>query len=186
VGFNPQGLLQGLYRLEVPEQQGRFNPLLVAGAMIGAVGGSVMNLVYPYFLDAKGWKGPQYRRVYLGSHAWLRWKAGAGPIEMDYRFHPMYRFIVVWSLLPPLVWTLPGMPDFVTLTLVVNSGQVVLLPLLAGGLWWITASARFIGEEHRNRWWENALLGVLFVLALYGAVNAFRSIAGFLAEAPGH
>ena len=33
--------------------------------MIGAVGGSLMNLVYPYFLDAKGWRGPQYRRVQL-------------------------------------------------------------------------------------------------------------------------
>jgi Mn2+/Fe2+ NRAMP family transporter len=260
VGFNPWGLLQGLYRLEMPEQQGHFNPLLVAGAMIGAVGGSLMNLAYPYFLDEKGWRGPQYRRVqfydlllavtimivlnlavwtlgaellypntpirqlddlprllsgvlgeggrvlfylgifaaiytsvighaaglaYLGSHAWLRWKAGTGPIEIDYRLHPMYKVIVVWSLGPPLVWALPGMPDFVTLTLVVNSGHVVLLPLLAGGLWWITASARFIGEEHRNRWWENVLLAVLFVLALYGAVNAFRSISGFLA-APGH
>ena len=33
--------------------------------MIGAVGGSLMNLVYPYFLEAKGWRGPQYRRVQL-------------------------------------------------------------------------------------------------------------------------
>ena len=32
-----------------------------------------------------------------------------------------------------MVWTLPGMPDFVTLTLVANSAQVVLMPLLA--LW---------------------------------------------------
>ena len=31
--------------------------------MIGAVGGSLMNLAYPYFLEAKGWRGPQYRRV---------------------------------------------------------------------------------------------------------------------------
>ena len=33
------------------------------------------------------------------------------------------------------------MPDFVALTLAANSAQVVLLPMLAGGLWWITASA---------------------------------------------
>ena len=47
----------------MPGQQGRFNPLLVAVAMIGAVGGSLMNLAYPYFLEAKGWRGPQYRKV---------------------------------------------------------------------------------------------------------------------------
>jgi Mn2+/Fe2+ NRAMP family transporter len=257
VGVNPTGVLKGLYRLEMPEQQGHFNPLLVAGAMIGAVGGSLMNLVYPYFLDAKGWRGPQYRRVQfydlllavtmmivlnlavwtlgaellypdtpirklddlprllsgvlgekgrilfylgifaaiytsvighaaglaaLGSHAWLRFQAGTGPIEADYHHHPMYRFLVVWSLLPPLVWTLPGLADFVTLTLVVNSGQVLLLPLLAGGLWWITASPRYIGEEHRTRFWENALMAVMFALALYGAVNSFRSIYAFLAR----
>ena len=47
----------------MPDATGRFNPLLVGAAMIGAVGGSIMNLAYPYFLDAKGWRGPQYRRV---------------------------------------------------------------------------------------------------------------------------
>ena len=25
----------------------------------------MMNLVYPYFLDSKGWRGPQYRRVQM-------------------------------------------------------------------------------------------------------------------------
>ena len=255
VGFNPLGVLQGMYRLEMPDQAGKFNPLLVAVAMIGAIGGSLMNLVYPYFLEAKGWRGPQYRRVqfydfllavtammllnlaiwtlgaellypdkqikalddlprllstvlgeggrwlfylgifsaiytsilghaaglaFLGSHAWLRWQAGSGPITTDYRQHALYRWIVVWCLVSPLVWTIPGMPDFVTLTLVANSGQVVLLPLLAGGLWWITASERYIGLEHRNRWWENAVMALLFALAIYGAIGSVRSIAGFV------
>ena len=64
------------------------------------------------------------------------------------------------------------MPGFVALTLAANSAQVVLLPLLAGGLWWITASARLIGREHRNRWWENVLMGTLFALAIYFAFRA--------------
>ncbi len=254
VGFNLLGLLQGLYRIQMPGQHGKFNPLLVAVAMVGAVGGSIMNLAYPYFLEAKGWRGPQYRRVqfydfllavtvmvllnlavwtlgaellfpdkhikelddlprllsallgeggrwlfylgvfaaiytsllgvaaglaYLGSHAWLRWKAGTGPIKEDYRNHPLYRWIAVWSLVSPMVWVIPGMPDFVTLTLVANSAQVVLLPLLAGGLWWITASARYIGKEYRNRWWENVVMALLFALAIYGAINSVRSIIQF-------
>jgi Mn2+/Fe2+ NRAMP family transporter len=223
--------------------------------MIGAVGGSLMNLAYPYFLEAKGWRGPQYRRVqfydfllaivamialnlavwtlgaellypdkqiktlddlpsllsallgpgggalfylgifaavytsvlghaaglaFMGSHAYLRWKAGTGPIQTDYRQSPLYRWIAVWCLVSPLVWTIPGMPDFVTLTLIANSAQVVLLPLLAGGVWRLTSSARFIGEQHRNRWWENVLMGLLFVLVVYGAINSIRSIAQFL------
>jgi Mn2+/Fe2+ NRAMP family transporter len=246
VGFNAGDVLAGLYRFEMPGQHGNFNPILVAMAMIGAVGGSFMNLVYPYFLEEKGWRGPQYRRVQvydlllgvivmiflnlavwvlgaellypdkhiadlddlpnllstvlgpggrilfylgvfsavftsvvghaaglaaLGSHAWLRWRTGA-LVTTDYRRHPMYRRIAIWCLVSPLIWTIPGMPDFVTLTLAANSGQVVLLPLLAGGVWCITANSRFIGAKYRNRWWENAVMAILFILAIYGAYHA--------------
>jgi Mn2+/Fe2+ NRAMP family transporter len=257
VGCDVSGLIRGLTRLEMPEQRGRFNPLLIAVAMIGAVGGSLMNMAYPYFLEAKGWRGPQYRRVqfydfllavimmivlnlavwtlgaellypdkeirtledlpnllstvlgkgggvlfylgvfaaiytsvlghaaglaYLGSHAWLRWRAGTGPIKTDYRRHSLYRWIVAWCLITPLIWTIPGMPDFITLTLVANSAQVVLLPLLAGGLWWITGSARYIGLQYRNRWWENLVMALLFALALYGAYNSVLSIVQFIRD----
>lgn len=75
------------------------------------------------------------------------------------------------------------MPDFVTLTLVANSAQVVLVPLLAGGVWWITASPRCIGAEHCTRPWENAVMAVLFVLALYGAFSSVRSIVQFFRPA---
>jgi Mn2+/Fe2+ NRAMP family transporter len=256
VGFDPAEVMKGLVRVALPEQRGHFNPLLVAGAMIGAVGGSLMNLVYPYFLEAKGWRGAQYLKVqrydfllgivvmvllnlavwtlgaellfpdkqiktlddlpnllsttlgesgrvlfyagifaaiytsiighaaglaYLGSHALLRARTPAGePIRADYKRYPMYRWIVVVCLVTPMIWTLPGMPDFVTLTLIANSAQVVLLPLLAGGLWWITASSRFIGAAHRTRPWENVVMAVLFVLAVYGAYSSGKSIVQFL------
>jgi hypothetical protein len=112
----------------------------------------------------------------LGTHAWLRWRAGSGPIASDYRHHPCYRWIAFSCLVTPLVWTLPGMPGFVALTLAANSAQVILLPLLAGGLWCITASARLIGPEHRNRWWENLVMGALFVLATYFAFRALVTL----------
>jgi hypothetical protein len=240
----------------MPGRHGPFDPLLVALAMIGAVGGSLMNLAYPYFLEAKGWRGPQYRRVAhydfliavvamivlnlsvwmlgaellhpdrhietlddlprllsavlgeggrvlfylgifaalytsilghaaglaaLGSHAWLRYRSGPGPLASDYRRHPVQRGLVVWSLVSALVWTLPGMPDFVTLTLVANSAQVVLLPLLALGLVRITASARFIGAAYRNRPHENLVMALLVALALYGAVGSLRTLLRQLA-----
>ena len=258
VGVDVAGVAQGLVRLEMPGQHGRFHPVTVALAMIGAVGGSLMNLVYPYFLHAKGWRGPQYLKVQrydlllgivvivllntavwtlgaellypdkhiqtlddlprllstvlgesgrllfyagifaaiytsivghaaglasLGSHAWLRTIRGprSGAIdERDYRGHPMYRAIVLVCLVTPLVWTMPGMPDFVTLTLVSNSAQVVLLPLVAGGLWWIAASPRFIGETYRTRPWENVVMAFLFTLALWGAWKSALMIGGFV------
>ena len=253
VGFDPAEVVRGLVRLEMPGIHGAYDPTHVALAMIGAVGGSLMNLVYPYFLDAKGWRGPQYRRVQLydfslgmlamlvqnlsiwvlgaellfpdkhiqnledlpnllstvlgepgrilfyagifsaiytsiighaaglgrlGTHAWLRWHAGNGPITSDYRYHACYRWIALSCLVTPLVWTLPGMPGFVALTLAANSAQVLLLTLLAGGLWWITASPNLIGREHCNRWWENVLMGTLFALAIYFAFRAALDLAG--------
>jgi Mn2+/Fe2+ NRAMP family transporter len=252
VGASPLGVLQGLFRFEMPDAQGRFNPMLVGVAMIGAVGGSIMNLAYPYFLDAKGWRGPQYRRVQLydfmlamtamivlnlavwtlgaellypdrqihklddlpalvstvlgergrelfdlaivaaiytsilghatglgalGTHAWLRWRTGSAPDTSTLQRHPIYRAIAIWCLVSPMVWVLPGMPDFVMLTLVANGAQVVIVPLLAGSLWYITASPRYIGERFRTRAWENVVMAFLFVLALYGAWNSILALA---------
>jgi hypothetical protein len=84
--------------------------------------------------------------------------------------------MAIGCLLPPLIWTMPFAPGFVALTLAANSAQVALLPLLAGGLWWITATPRLIGPEHRNRWWENAVMAILFSLATYFAVQAIRDL----------
>ncbi|MBI1354751.1 MAG: hypothetical protein GC160_10415 [Acidobacteria bacterium] len=247
VGFSGVDVVRGLTTFEMPGSKGPFEAITVAMAMIGAVGGSFMNLVYPYFLEEKGWRGPQYLKVQfydlllgvvvmillniavwvlgaellfpdqhisqlddlpnllstvlgpagrqlfylgvfaaiftsvvghaaglasLGSHAWIRWRTGVAPHAEQYKSHPMYRGIATWCLISPLIWTLPGMPDFVTLTLAANSAQVVLLPLLAGGLWRITASGRYIGEKYKNRWWENTTLALLFLLAIYGAYKS--------------
>jgi Mn2+/Fe2+ NRAMP family transporter len=255
VGASPLGVLQGMVRIEVPDLAGRFNPFLVGTAMIGAVGGSIMNLAYPYFLDQKGWRGPQYRRVQtydlllgivamvvlnlavwtlgaellypdrqihslddlpalvstvlgewgralfylgifaaiytsilghatglgmLGAHAWLRWRGGGATDTATLQRHTVYRGIVIWALVSPLVWTLPGMPDFVMLTLVANGAQVVIVPLIAGGLWRITASPQFIGERFRARPWENAVMALLFVLALYAAVHSISALVSVI------
>ena len=115
---------------------------------------------------------------YLGSHALLRWQSGASTRIGDYRAHSSYRWIAIWILVSPLIWAAPGMPDFVFLTLVANSAQVVLIPILAGGLWWITADRKFIGAEYRNRWWENLVMLVLFGLAMWGAWGAIVSVSG--------
>jgi Mn2+/Fe2+ NRAMP family transporter len=252
VGPDPSGIIKGLYRTELPEQAGKYGVGLIAIGMIGAVGGSLMNLVYPYFIEAKGWRGPQYRRVQLydfllavvvmivldlavwtlgaellhskglkilemndltkllsvvlgengarlfylgifaavftslvghalglacmGSHAWLRWQRREIISASEFRMHRSYRLIVVWCPVSPLIWTTPNMPGFVELTLIVNAAQVALLPMIAGGLWWITASKKCIGSEYRNRWWENMVMAGLFFLAIYGAITAIKSV----------
>ena len=240
------GILEGTLAFRLPPDEGAFGAVLIAVGMIGAVAGSLMNLVYPYFLDAKGWKGPRYRRLQLydllfaivvmivlnlsvwvlgaevlhpeglkveklddlprllsqmigeggrilfylgvfaaiytslighatglaslGTHAYRRWRTpNELPVASDHSGHPLHRLIVAWVLLSPLVWVVYGADKFVSLTLTVQSLQVVVIPFLAGGIWWITADPRYIGEQHRNRWWENLFLAFLFALALWGA-----------------
>ena len=256
-GPSPTGIVRGVLGFELPPRAGSFDALLVVIAMIGALGGSIANLIYPYFLEQKGWRGPQYRRVqmydfllaiivlivftlaiwtlgaellyargdqikslsdlanllgialggggkllfYLGvfgvlyssvvgcalglscmaTHGYLRWRQGPGELT-DYSTHRVYKLAVVWIVLSPLVWSLPGMPDFVTLTLVANSLQVVLIPILVGGIWWITASSRYIGARYRNRWWENAAMVALFAVSIWAAWGSVESVTQAIRE----
>jgi Mn2+/Fe2+ NRAMP family transporter len=250
IGPSPGGILRGTLTFALPPQVGPFDSALLAVGMIGAVGGSLMNLAYPYFLDQKGWRGPQYRRVqtydfliavivmivldlavwtlgaelvhargrtvhdleglttlltevlgeagrvlfHLGVFAAVYTSVighavGLGAIADDahrlWRKQPagtvvgqskLYRGIVLWVLLSPLPWTLPGMPDFVTLTVIAQSLQVALIPFLAGGLWWITASKKFLPAQYRNRLWENGIMAFVFALALWGAYGSVKTV----------
>lgn len=257
VGPNLSSILKGTLAFQLPAKQGPFGAMVVAMAMVGAVGGSLMNLVYPYFLEQKGWQGPAYRRVqtydfvlaiavmiifnlavwtlgaelvhasgkqietladltdllgivlgnggrllfflgmfgavytsllgsgiglgYLASHAYQRWRGRQGA-TVDYRAHPVYPFVAIWILVSPLIWIFTDKADFVTLTLLANTLMVLLIPALAGGLWWITASSRLIGFRYRNSWWENSLMGFLFLLGLWGTVESVKSATEILRQ----
>ncbi|MDQ0218032.1 hypothetical protein ELQ35_01580 [Peribacillus cavernae] len=56
------GLIKGL-GFGLPPNNGAFDAVFIAVATIGTVGGSVLNLTYPYFMEEKGWKGPKYRKL---------------------------------------------------------------------------------------------------------------------------
>ncbi len=72
------------------------------------------------------------------------------------------------------------MPGFITLTIVANAASVVVLPVLCGSLWYITARTEFIGSAYRNGWWENSLMGGLFVLSIWGAYQSIIAITAVL------
>jgi Mn2+/Fe2+ NRAMP family transporter len=55
-------LLHGM-TFSMPADRGAYGAWLVVVAIIGAVGGSVANLMYPYFVSDKGWRGPKYRKL---------------------------------------------------------------------------------------------------------------------------
>ncbi len=253
-GPDPVAAAKGVLLFALPEQAGQFSALLVILSLIGAVGGSISNLLYPYFMQQKGWSGPRFRRlqtydlafgtlvlVILNLSVWtigaevlnprgikldtiedlaslLTVTLGAlgGPIfylgvfaalysstignatgygllcvdvvNVSRTSNPLparrsfvsqlsiYRLVVAWGLFSPLIWSLPGMPGFVFLTVVANAGTVIVLPVLSGSLWYITARKQCIGETWRNKAWENGLMGGLFVLSLWGAYQSAKAI----------
>lgn len=255
-GPDPAAAARGVLLFDLPERQGSYGALLVVTSLIGAVGGSIANLMYPYFMQQKGWRGPRFRRLQLwdlgagvGVLVFLNlsvWTIGAevlhargetigslddlaklltialgdlgAPIfyigvfaavyssviglamgfgylftdalrvhratdavaaePFDAGASPAYRFVVAWCLFSPLAWSLPGAPDFIVLTLVGNAASVLVLPVLCGALWYLTARGSLIGEEWRNRWWENLFLAALFVLSVWGARESALAIAG--------
>ncbi|MFQ5789574.1 MAG: NRAMP family divalent metal transporter, partial [Acidobacteriota bacterium] len=253
VGPSLAGILKGTFAFEWPAREGPFGSLLIAMGMLGTVTGSIMNLVYPYFLEEKGWRGKSYRRLQLydlmlaavvlivlnlsvwtlgaeliysqgqtvqdldgltdllggvlgeggrvlfllgifaavftsilgvalglatlGCHCYLRWRTGRSPAPSDYQSGRCYQVILIWILVSPLVWTFPGMPGFITLTLIASCLQVLLVPFLAGGIWWITAGTRYIGAAHRNGWGANLFMALLLAVSLWGTMRSVRAVA---------
>ena len=62
-GPDPVAAAKGVLLFDIPKQSGEFGALLVIVSLIGAVGGSISNLLYPYFMQQKGWVGPKFRRL---------------------------------------------------------------------------------------------------------------------------
>ena len=262
-GPNPAAALRGTFLFALPEQTGPFGAVLLVTSLIGAVGGSIANLLYPYFIEQKGWRGPRFRRLQLYDLAFgtgvlivldlAVWTVGAellhprgivienlddlaalltevlgrlggivffmgvfaalyssvigNAIGYGYMLADLvnvcrsqhgrrtdenaaspgalpaslaYRLTACWCLFSPLVWCLPNMPGFITLTIVANAAGVIVLPVLSASLWYITARKSLIGAAYCNRLWENLVMGALFLLALWGAFQSLRSIEQIL------
>ena len=219
-------MLQGLLLFSSPPaQKGDFSVLLVVVSLIGAIGGSIGNMMYPFFITEKGWVGPRYRKVQMYDLAFgcttivlldlAVWTIGAeviyptgksisglddlaklltatlgpsgGPIFYLGAFVAMFssvfgsasgtglliaevvrvnrgqtlaqagppsetrewRMAAIWCLVTPLIWSFLPIP-FVTLTVLVNALNVVVLPFLTAVVWLLTSRADLIGSAWTN------------------------------------
>jgi Mn2+/Fe2+ NRAMP family transporter len=57
------GIAKGVFGFAVPDTVGRFDAIWIMVALVGAVGGGLANLMYPYFIQEKGWLTPAHLRV---------------------------------------------------------------------------------------------------------------------------
>lgn len=88
-------------------------------------------------------------------------------------FHkdPAHKWFLLFILVTPLVWSLPGMPDFVTLTIGVNALNIVGLPVISLGLLIMSNQKSLLGDRYRNNWFENLALGFATLLAIWVAIQ---------------
>ena len=257
-GPDPISATKGILMFDIPETSGSFGSLLVITSLIGAVGGSIANLLYPYFIQQKGWNRPKFRKVQLYDLAFGTiilvvinmsiWTIGAEllfpknisinnlddlgllltltigkygePIffigvfaalyssvignavgfgflitdtvqviksnhtiksePLNVSHSKIYRFVIIWCLFSPLIWSIPNMPSFITLTLVANASAVIVLPILCGSLWYITSSKFFIGSKYKNGALEHLTLIILFILSIWGSYQAIFVIKELL------
>lgn len=63
-GINVGAFIEGL-SFGIPANNDAFGALLISVSIIGAVGGSAANLLYPYLMNDKGWKGPKQRKLQI-------------------------------------------------------------------------------------------------------------------------
>jgi Mn2+/Fe2+ NRAMP family transporter len=253
-------IVRGTLMFEIPADKGGFSALLIVVSLIGAVVGSIANLLYPYFIQQKGWVGPQYRRVqlydllfgilviivldlavwivgaellhpkgltissiddlanlltmtlgkygapifYLGVFAALFNSQSGSTVGYGYMIcdivhkvktnekQPLdrdkvgtmltYKLVALWCLVSPLIWLLPGMPDFVTLTILGNAASAVMFPVVALPLWYITAHPKFIGPDYKNKIWENILIGLLFCAGIWMSYHSILQIVSKVSQ----
>ncbi|RKQ96348.1 Mn2+/Fe2+ NRAMP family transporter [Kushneria sinocarnis] len=94
-----------------------------------------------------------------------------------FRDDPMHKWFMLFILFTPLIWSLPGTPNFVTLTIGVNALNIVGLPVIALGLLIMSNQKGLLGR-YRNNWFENLALGFATLLTLWSAVQLARSLLG--------
>ena len=83
---------------------------------------------------------------------------------------PLHKWFMLFILVTPLVWSLPGMPDFVTLTIGVNALNIVGLPIISIGLLIMSNQKKLLGD-YRNNLLENIALGLATILAVWVAIQ---------------
>lgn len=86
-------------------------------------------------------------------------------------FHkdPMHKWFMLFILVTPLIWSIPGMPDFVTLTIGVSALNIIGLPVISLGLLIMSNQKSLLSKEYRNNLFENIALAFATGLALWVA-----------------
>jgi Mn2+/Fe2+ NRAMP family transporter len=83
---------------------------------------------------------------------------------------PLFKWFSMFILITPVIWSIPGMPGFVSLVVFINILSVVGLPVISIGLLILSNQKKALGQ-YVNKWYENALLVGCTILALWSSIK---------------
>ncbi len=79
-------------------------------------------------------------------------------------------------LVLPLMFSIPAMPSFVELTILVNALAAVAAPVIIIAVIVLTSSSRFVLPQYVNRWWVTAALVVVGGIGFWASYQAIMGI----------
>ncbi|MBK1787395.1 Nramp family divalent metal transporter [Prauserella sp. ASG 168] len=79
-------------------------------------------------------------------------------------------------LVLPLIFSLPVMPSFVELTILVNALAAIAGPIIIIAIIVLTTSSKFVLRQHVNRWWMTAALIVVGGIGVWASYQAIVGI----------
>ncbi|MGC8954457.1 MAG: Nramp family divalent metal transporter, partial [Desulfurococcus sp.] len=217
----PMMLINAINFLYLPPGVGPWEASFLAVGAIGAIGGSITNLFYSYFVREKGWRGSEgvrsaiyditFALIFLLILNLALWTLGAeilrpqgihvtsiadiaygtGYVFGSFGYYimllgffvaaytsyigcaiglsllgvniihvlkperrniyteltkdPIFTVLLIFGLVPPVIWSLPGMPGVVWLIIFGNATNVFAVPIIAIGVFILVTSKRYIG-----------------------------------------
>ena len=80
-------------------------------------------------------------------------------------------------MIVPVLFSLPGMPGMVLVTLLGISSSVLTVPPIMVGLVLMTARRDLMLPNYANRWWETAILAAIGIVGLWATYELIAGVA---------
>ncbi|WP_245204056.1 Nramp family divalent metal transporter [Ammoniphilus resinae] len=138
---------------------GQFGYIIFYLGVLGALYSSVVGFATGFpklIVDSLQTANPERRAKY------------AGDLERD----PLFKWSSLFIIISPIVWSIPGMPGFISLVVFVNVLSVVGLPVISIGLLILSNQKSKLGK-YRNNWFENFILIACTILAIWSSLKLF-------------
>lgn len=255
ISRNPKSLGEMLINAinigNIPPGLGIWDAAFLAVGIIGAVGGSVTNLFYSYYVREKKWIGEHHIKlirfdlglsilviIFINACLWTLGAEVLRPLGIEvkeltdiayaleyyfgiagrlilllgffsaaystfigcaqglsmlttdslhvlmperkqkydhYTKDPIFRYLLYFGILSPILWSYPGMPGMVWLVIFGNATSVFVVPLIALGVLIITNKKDFIGE-HKTHPILNIILLFAVAITLWSAYRLVLSL----------